>query len=222
MEQATGILEAPARRPRSARANATMSSSSSAHERRPSAPARRDSVLQRVAAGDPDAVRECIDGFGPLVWSIARHYRIDPGVAEEAVQDVFVDLWRSAGRFDPVKGSEGTFVATIARRRLIDRARAAGRRREATAAEDLEVGAEDEALLGLERAEEARRARELVEGLDAGQRRLLELWALRGLTHTQIADRTGVPLGTVKSSLRRGLQRLRVLLGEAAGAEGEA
>src|SRR5260370_2342586 len=84
------------------------------------------SVLARVAEGDARAVRECIDQFGGLVWAIARRFTRNRADAEDAVQEIFTDIWRSSGRFDPAQGSEKVFVTTIARRRLIDRWRRKG------------------------------------------------------------------------------------------------
>src|SRR5512145_3131135 len=81
------------------------------------------SILERVARGDSKAVRECIDEFGGLVWAIARRMARTRADAEDAVQEIFVDVWKSAGRYDPSQGSEKVFVTTIARRRLIDRLR---------------------------------------------------------------------------------------------------
>ncbi len=81
------------------------------------------SVLQRIAAGDSTAVRECIDRFGALVWSLARRLSRTAADAEDATQEIFLDIWRSAARFDASQGSEKVFVAMIARRRLIDRLR---------------------------------------------------------------------------------------------------
>src|ERR1700689_3362888 len=83
------------------------------------------SVLQRIARGDSAAVRECIDQYGPLVWSIARRLSRTPADAEDATQDIFLDIWRSAGRYDAAQGSDKVFIAMIARRRLIDRLRKA-------------------------------------------------------------------------------------------------
>src|SRR3954470_11204914 len=83
-------------------------------------------LLGRVAAGDQQAVRECLARYGGLVWSIAR--RFEGNDAEDAVQEIFLDLWRSAPRFDPQLSSEPAFVAMLARRRLIDRRRMRQRR----------------------------------------------------------------------------------------------
>ncbi len=85
-------------------------------------------VLQRVAEGDPGAVNDCIEQFGGLVWSLARKLCPDRAEAEDAVQEIFVSVWKSAERYDASMGSEATFIATIARRRLIDRARKRQRR----------------------------------------------------------------------------------------------
>ena len=83
-------------------------------------PSPKDPLLVRVASGDADAVKACIDRYGPLVWSITRKMFRDERFAEDCVQEIFIELWKSAGRFDPERGSESTFIATIARRRLID------------------------------------------------------------------------------------------------------
>ena len=81
------------------------------------------SVLQRIASGDSAAVRDCIEQYGALVWSLARRLSRSPSDAEDATQEIFLDIWRSAGRFDAAQGSDKVFIAMIARRRLIDRLR---------------------------------------------------------------------------------------------------
>ena len=85
-------------------------------------------LLIRVAEGDPGAVREVLSRYSALVWSLASGLSKDPHEVEDVVQDIFVDVWRSAKRYDPKMASEATFIATIARRRVIDRRRRAGRR----------------------------------------------------------------------------------------------
>ena len=80
-------------------------------------------TLQRIAAGETEAVRECMDRYGGLVWSLARRFLYSSNEAEDAVQEIFLDLWKHAGRFDPNVAAEATYVAMIARRRLIDRVR---------------------------------------------------------------------------------------------------
>ena len=80
-------------------------------------------LLPRIAAGDERAVRECVGRYASLVWSLARRWSVDALDAEDAVQEVFVDLWRTAARFDATRASEAGWVAMVARRRLIDRSR---------------------------------------------------------------------------------------------------
>ena len=172
------------------------------------APAER-ATLERVAAGDEAAVAECLDRFGALVWSLAR--RLAPGrdEAEDAVQEIFVDVWKSAARFDPKMGSETAFVATIARRRLIDRARRAGRRPDLS---DLPETLPDETRAAEETVElcdEAALAKRELETLRPEQRRVLRLAIWDGLSHSQIAEHLSLPLGTVKTHVRRGLTRIR-------------
>lgn len=179
------------------------------------------SILTKVAAGDAAAVQECIEAFGGLVWSLARRMSSSPEDAEDAVQEIFVDLWRHAGRYDPGKGSESAFTATIARRRLIDRNRRDERRRQAqpasqvppeTLASDLRDQQQQAAL-----CEEARLARQILAELRPEQRRVLQMAILEGRTHKQISLDTGMPLGTVKSHVRRGLEQVRTRLQRPAG-----
>ncbi|HVF46923.1 MAG TPA: sigma-70 family RNA polymerase sigma factor, partial [Pyrinomonadaceae bacterium] len=86
------------------------------------------SILQRVADGDRTAVQDCLNTYGGLVWSIARRLLRNSDEAEDAVQEIFVDIWKNAARFDESRSSETTYIAMIARRRLIDKIRYATRR----------------------------------------------------------------------------------------------
>lgn len=172
---------------------------------RPDARTADVSLLRRVAEGDANAVRECIAQYGGLVWSIARRFELAD--AEDAVQEIFLDLWKSAARFDPTIASEAAFVAMIARRRLIDRRRT--RRRRPTT-EQLPEVAVDQAARPDACAEAAQAARAL-EQLRPEQRRVLVL-ATYGMSHGEIAAQTGMPLGTVKAHARRGLISIRAAL----------
>jgi len=87
------------------------------------------SLLTKVAAGEQSAVTLCVKEYGPLVWSLALRYHRDRHEAEDAVQEAFIDVWKSAHRFDPAVASEKTFVAMIARRRIIDRLRRTEKKR---------------------------------------------------------------------------------------------
>ena len=172
-----------------------------------------DSLLGRVAGGDATAVRECLQRFGGLVWSLARRLSPNQSDAEDAVQEIFVDIWRSANKYDPRAASEATFVAMIARRRLIDRLRSRQRRREEPLSEG-ENRAIQQPQEGELAAEAALAARAIAQ-LRPDQRQVLLLATMHGLSHEEIAARTGLPLGTVKTHARRGLLRVReVLAGE--------
>ncbi|QDU65615.1 RNA polymerase sigma factor [Engelhardtia mirabilis] len=165
--------------------------------------------MERVAAGEESAVSECLDRFGPLVWSLARRMTPNRDEAEDSVQEIFVDVWKSAARYDAAVGSETAFVATIARRRLIDRARRLGRRPQMT---DLPEALPDEAPTAQEAidlGDEAELARAELEQLRPEQKQVLRLAIWDGLSHSQIADHLSLPLGTVKTHVRRGLLKIR-------------
>jgi RNA polymerase sigma-70 factor (ECF subfamily) len=167
------------------------------------------SVLQRIASGDTAAVRECIEQYGALVWSLARRLSRTPADAEDATQDIYLDIWRSAGRFDESQGSDKVFIAMIARRRLIDRLRKASAEPPMDAEEVLESVAWADPGNGPEISIEAEQAMRALAELRPEQRQVLELGLLQGLSQSEIAVRLGMPLGTVKSFMRRGLIKVR-------------
>ena len=180
-------------------------------------PATNLTVLQRIARGDSAAVKECIDVYGPLVWSLGR--RLGPRGAdlEDVVQEIFVALWKSAPQFDPTVAPESIWVTTVARRKWIDARRRYRPVEGAEVLEGLPTQAPGQVELA-ERADEARRAAEALEELREEQRSVLQLAVVHGQTYEQIAARLGMPLGTVKTHARRGLARVRELL--ARGPEG--
>ena len=175
------------------------------------------SILLELASGSPGAMQRCMDRFGGLVWSLARRQTSGGADADDAVQEIFIDVWKSAARFDPSIASESTFVATIARRRLIDRGRRRQRRIDAAIIpEAAQPEAEPTPDLS-ERNEQAGRATAALEQLRPEQQRILQLSIYHGRSHEEISRSTGLPLGTVKTHARRGLIRLREIL-EAEGA----
>jgi RNA polymerase sigma-70 factor (ECF subfamily) len=180
------------------------------------------SILPRIGDGDGDVVQECMDRYGGLVWSLAR--RMVPTEAEDAVQEIFIELWKSAARFDPSKASEKTFVATVARRRLIDRLRRQGRRPQMRPLPEPDEPTAEPSVdehLAIERGAEARSAARYLNELRPEQRNVIRLSVVEGMSHSEIANATGIAIGTVKSHIFRGLAKVRARLTEAeAAAEG--
>lgn len=174
-------------------------------------------LLQRIAAGDESAVRSCLDEYGGLVWSLARRYLTPLGDdVEDAVQEVFVEMWRHAARFDPSRGSEPAFVATIAHRRLTDRQRRARLRRSEVLPDERVLAEAPSSVIrpaSADAKDSARAAAIALDRLPAEERQVLWLTLYQGLTHESIAGLTSQPVGTVKTRIRRGLARLREFLG---------
>jgi RNA polymerase sigma-70 factor (ECF subfamily) len=169
-------------------------------------------TLQRVAAGDVSAVDDCLAQYGALVWSLARRHCANRTDAEDAVQDAFISIWQGAGKFDPDKGAETTFITMIARRRLIDRHRKQGRHLDTFSLEDHQVAGSENHTKQVETSDEAALVRKRIEELRPDERRVLELAISEGMSQSRIAEATNMPLGTVKTHARRGLLRLRELL----------
>lgn len=171
------------------------------------------SLLPKIAAGDPAAVESFLRRHSGMVWNLARRFCRSAEDAEDATQEIFVDVWRSAGRYEEAAGSEVTFLMTIARRRLIDRVRRQGRSPAPELLEDAGTipsrGAPDRAEIN----DEVARAQAALAQLRPEQREVLDLALGEGRTHQEIAAAIGIPLGTVKSHARRGLIRLREMLG---------
>ncbi len=163
-------------------------------------------------------MNECLARYGGLIWSIVLrrcHNRAD---AEDVVQEIFLDLWRSAHRFDAALATESTFVAMVTRRRLVDRQRKAHRAVATTSLDactsgETQIAAQNTAAQkDSEISDSAAVARQKMSELREEERTVLELAIDHGLTQQQIAERTDLPLGTVKTHARRGLIRLREML----------
>jgi RNA polymerase sigma-70 factor (ECF subfamily) len=165
--------------------------------------------LPRIAVGDHSAVRECIDRYGRLILAIAHRFLGRTSDAEDAVQDTFIELWKHAGRFDPRQGSELSFITTIARRRLIDGRRKAGRRPSAAPLPDTLPEPAERRECPFDLADEVVLARAALAELKDEQRSVILMAVNDGLTHGEIATQTGLPLGTVKTHIRRGLLTVR-------------
>ena len=170
-------------------------------------------ILQRIATGDKTAVQDCLNAYSGLIWSLARRMSPNTDDAEDAVQEIFIDIWKNAERFDSAQSSETTFVAMIARRRLIDRLRYSNRRISADSLEDIVSEPANTSDADLQTSIEAKEAAKALETLRPEQRRVLQLSIIQGLSHQEISDATGMPLGTVKTHARRGLLQVREFLG---------
>jgi RNA polymerase sigma factor (sigma-70 family) len=185
-------------------------------------PIAADQLLHRVSAGDSAAIQECIERFGGLVWSLARRSGLPETELEDAVHEIFTELWQNGHKYDVTIASEAAFVAIITRRRLIDRRRRISRRPVSAELTELNGGgtlSEESAPASVVVSEDAATAAKALESLSGEQQRVLRLSVYQGLSHELISRATGLPLGTVKTHARRGLIRLRELLGGAPGAE---
>lgn len=163
-------------------------------------------LVRRLAAQDQSALAEFYDRFAALVNALALRILRDSSDAEDVVQEVFLQVWRQADRFDPSRGSPEAWLCTIARTRAIDRLRRRAARRE-----EPEEAAPPPA--GGPRNEETLAVRKAISELSEDQRRALELAYYEGLTQTEIAARLGEPLGTIKTRIRTAMIRLREALG---------
>jgi RNA polymerase sigma-70 factor, ECF subfamily len=172
-----------------------------------------EELLAAMARGDERALAELYDRLGRVSYALAVRVLRDPALAQDAVQDAFLAAWRTAAAFDVRRGRAQTWVLTLVHRRAVDVVRREERRR-TEQLEDLPVpsgaSTEEEASV----REQRRAVQTALAQLSPDQREVLELSYYGGLTQAELADRLGVPLGTVKSRAFAGLARLRDLLGE--------
>lgn len=173
-----------------------------------------NSLLAKIALGDQTAVQECLTRYGGMVWSLAIRFLGNSAEAEDAVQDIFVELWKNADRYNAALSSESTYITMVARRRLIDRRRKLGRRPELmTLPEGIAGKPSTSSTERVDLVDEAAKAASALLELRPEQQQVLKMAVYQGLTHEEIARSTGLPLGTVKTHARRGILRLRELVG---------
>ncbi len=173
-----------------------------------------DALMIQVAGGDQDAFAALYDRLAPVVYGVARRVLRDPAQAEEVAQEVFIEVWRQASRFDAARGSVRTWALTITHRRAVDRVRSEqAHRTRQTRAVATEASVDDTPEDSAIESEHRRMAQLAMAGLSDVQREALELAFYDGLTHVQIAEELGIALGTVKTRIRDGLIRLRTLMG---------
>jgi RNA polymerase sigma-70 factor, ECF subfamily len=170
------------------------------------------SLLERIVQKDESALTALYDRYAGLVYAQATRILRDSGAAEEIVQDLFFQIWRTAERFDPARGSLPGWLLVAARNRAISRLRRRDGRGDEALPEDvvsfpcnLESDAAQNQMLG--------RVKSVLDGLPDGQREAIELAYFEGMSHSEIATRMNAPLGTVKTRIRSALEILRSKLG---------
>ncbi len=169
-------------------------------------------LMHRVASGDERAVAELYDRFGSLVFKVARQFLSSQAEAEDAVQEVFIRLWQTADRYDPRRAKLVTWVMLIARRHLIDRIRRSAVRPTESAIDNVDTSAASTREMPDRQPQEDERAarlRQKISELPELQRMVIERAYLQGFTLREVSEQLNAPLGTVKSALSRGLERLR-------------
>jgi len=172
-------------------------------------------LIQRAAAQDREAFSQLYDRFSTLVFSLAMRMLRAQSDAEDLLQEVFMQVWRQAGNYSQERGSPEAWIINIARSRAIDKLRSIRRRDKSFVLTDDPAGAESpnnvESTVGDSESKLAMNS--ALANLPEAQRRVLELAYFGGLSQTEIAERLKEPLGTVKTRMRAGIQRLRGMLG---------
>ncbi len=190
----------------------------SAGDLAPPAPATKEELLGRVAHGDQSAFGELYDQIAPRVLGLVKRLLVDHAQSEEVTQEIFLEIWQSASRYEQTRGGASTWILTMAHRRAVDRIRSSQSGRD----RDTKIGIRDLAVAYDHVAEtvEVRLEHERVEKamtrLTQLQRQAVSLAYYGGFSHSEVADMLHIPLGTVKTRLRDGLIRLRDELGVAA------
>lgn len=172
-----------------------------------------EALVALAARSEQSALAELYDRYGRPAYGLALRVLRDDALAEDAVQDAFLALWRTAARFVPERGKASTWIFTLVHRRAVDLVRREERRRADTIEQAPEQGGgsvEEEALLRFQRE----RVQDALKKLPDQQREAIELAYYGGFTQSELAERLGQPLGTIKSRMFLGLARLRELLGE--------
>jgi RNA polymerase sigma-70 factor (ECF subfamily) len=173
-----------------------------------------DAVLALLARSDESAFAELYDRYGGTAYRLALRILRDASLAQDAVQDAFLAAWRTAPSFDPRRGSASAWLLTLVHRRAVDVVRREDRRR-GVPLDDAPVPAGDATDETAETRELRRGVQAALATLSPAEREPLELAYYGGLSQSEVAERLGVPLGTVKSRMFAGLARLRDVLGEA-------
>jgi RNA polymerase sigma-70 factor (ECF subfamily) len=163
-------------------------------------------TVTALKSGDQSAMAALYDRYSSVVYSIALRVLGDTGAAEDVLQEVFLQLWRNPGAFDAARGSLGGWLAVITRNRAIDFLR---KRRPETDIEDVVLSVAPDLASEADRARAAEKVRGAMGTMPDAQRSALEMAFFEGMTHSEISDKTGEPLGTIKTRIRAGLIALR-------------
>jgi RNA polymerase sigma-70 factor (ECF subfamily) len=177
-------------------------------------------LIRQIASGDQDALGRLFDSTNRAVFGLVVRVLNDPAAAEEVVLEVYTQVWRQAANYDPRRGTPSAWLLTIARRRAIDRFRATDQtRRRQEPLSTVETARSDDADPEESASEAERRqlVRTALESLPPEQREVIELAYFGGLSHSEIAARCSLPLGTVKTRTRLAMVRLRSALGSLEG-----
>jgi len=182
-------------------------------------------AIQRMASGDGTALADLYDRHGRSVYGLAARILGDPAEAEDLTQDVFTLAWKNAARYDPARGAVAAWLLVTTRTRAIDRIRARRSRPQGGTDDDgrkmanIPDGSPSVDVI-VATSQDAARVRVALADLPVDQRDALEQAYFQGLSHSEIADRTGIPLGTIKTRIRSGLQRLREAMASESPAKG--
>lgn len=172
-------------------------------------------LLKLAGRGDEAAFAQLYDATAARAYGLAVRIVRDPSQAEEVAQEAFLEIWRTASRFDVTRGSAVSWVLTIVHRRAVDRVRSAeaSTRRDTTYHQGSRLVEHDSTAEAAQASLEARRVRQAMDSLTEVQRHALELAYFKGYTHTEVATMLDLPLGTAKTRIRDGLIRLRDTMG---------
>jgi RNA polymerase sigma-70 factor (ECF subfamily) len=163
-------------------------------------------IVTGLKTGDQRAMADLYDRYSSVVYAVALRVLGDTGAAEDVLQEVFLQLWRNPGGFDAARGSLGCWLAVIARNRAIDSLR---KRRPETDIEDVVLSVAPDLAADVERTRAAEKVRGIMGAMAPAQRSALEMAYWEGMSHSEIAEKTGEPLGTIKTRIRAGLIALR-------------
>lgn len=170
------------------------------------APASDELLLNRVKGNDQQAMTDLFDRYGSMVYSVALRVLNDPGQAEDVMQEIFFQIWRNPDSFVQGRGSMGAWLAVMARNRAIDALR---RRKPTESVDDVVLASPTNLASEIERNSLMEKVRQVMKDLPSEQQNSVKLAFFEGLTHSEIAARTGDPLGTVKTRIRSALMSLR-------------